>query len=280
MGAMNIMNRVINNAQELEQILVTNRIVIYGAGYVAERFYMILKEKGLHENVECFVTTTGSEKTVCDLPIKSVEQLKKGAFICVAVHEAIKNDVFEVLKMKNQSNYIWIYPYIYELLLGEPIKRQVNVSVKEILEKENQYYGLTIRYLAVEQYFGNNQEGYDIYKKAWSLICNYDTACARLDKFKILIKTLEKTGYDEQKPIKILENGEIIDGIHRLAYAVYKNSESIVCDIYANVGDNIKVHSENIRMTQATINEEKFTQEEIELVKMTKQHINEQYLIQ
>lgn len=275
------MSIVISDVHDLEQILKEKRIVIYGAGYVAERFCMILKERELLEKVVCFVTTKGENKKICDFPVIAVEQLEEDeqTVICVAVHEAIRNEIFKLLESRGMHNYIWIYPYLYELLLGEPINKEAIVPLTEILMKESQYYGVTVRYLAIEQYYNKNKLGYDIYTKAWSVMCDFKTAEARLDKFKGLIKNLEQNGYDEKKPIKILKNGEIIDGIHRLAVAVYEKKEYMICDVYNEPKKEIKVHTDKIRMTDDSIKKAGFTHEEANIVEETRRRINGQYLI-
>lgn len=274
------MKKNIECIQELEQALLENEIAIYGAGYVAERFYKTLQERKLDVNVKYFVTTNGGGQSFCELPIISINQLQDGErmLICLAVHEAIKDEIIELLHEKNITNYVWIYPFQYDLLLGEPIYRNVKIPIADLVKRGCEDYRLAIRYLAIEQYYGKNEIGYDMYVRGTALSCNYNTAQARLDKFVTLIKSWKVMGYDETKPICILENKDIIDGTHRLLVAIYEQQEFIVCNIYGRPTNGCGVHNEVGKLTKESVYKANFTIEEITLLERINQKILGQYL--
>lgn len=86
--------------------------------------------------------------------------------------------------------------------------------------------------MAIENYYGKNTIGYDIYLKLMELHTSHETAVKRLSTFIELIKDWEKLGYDDTKSIDILENGILIDGTHRFSLGVYFGLNDMSCDIY------------------------------------------------
>lgn len=265
---------------ELEKILCENKIVIYGAGYVAKRFYESLKKRGLAEKIECFVTSKEEKSIFCELPVASINNFsnEESTVICIAVHESIKDEIIELLERKEYYNYVWIYPFQYQLMLGKPLRKAVKVSLADIVLKEKEYYGLAIRYLAIEQYYNKNEIGYEMYVKAWSLSCGIKTAQARLDSFIKLIKIWESEGYDESRPSSILDNNDIIDGAHRIALAVFEKREHIVCDIYSKLEESLEVHTNDVKMTRGSLEKAGFSQDKIDIIENIRKRINEQYL--
>lgn len=93
-------------------------------------------------------------------------------------------------------------------------------------------YRIAVRYLAIENYYGKNTIGYDIYLKLMELHTSHETAVKRLSTFIKLIKDWEKLGYDDTKSIDILENGILIDGTHRFSLGVYFGLNDMSCNIY------------------------------------------------
>lgn len=271
---------LINDICELEKILYENKIAIYGAGYVAKQFFESIKKRGLAEKTECFVTSKEEKSIFCELPVISIDKFsnEERTVICVAVHESIKDEIIDLLERKGYYNYVWIYPFQYQLMLGRPLKKAVRVSLADIVLKEKEYYGLTIRYLAIEQYYNKNEIGYEIYVKAWSLSCGIETAQARLDSFIKLIKSWESEGYDESRASSILDNNEIIDGTHRIALAVFEKREYIVCDIYSKLEEGLEVHTKDGKMTRDSLEKAGFGQDKIDIIENTRKKINEQYL--
>lgn len=269
----------INNTIELIDILSAHKIAIYGAGYVATRFYQSLKEYGLDGNVFLFVTTAGGELDVDGLPVMAIEQLEANErmIICVAVHESIKDDIIDNLVEKGFNKYIWIYPFLYDLMLGTPIYRNVKVPVSKIWNAVRDDYSMAIRYFAIDHYYGKNLNGYEIYKKFLSLFINEKTAERRLEQFITLIKSWEQNGYDANRCSSIFEDYRILDGMHRIAVASYFNYGFVMCNIYPKNKDIFEIHNQAAVFTKQSALNAGFEPEIIALLDEINQRIEEQY---
>lgn len=268
----------IKTVSDLEIVLKQNKFVIYGAGYVAVRFYKSLKV-GLKDNLDCFVTTNGNEPSIEGIPVIAIETLKKKSniWVCIAVHESIKNDIISNLKNKGFYNYVWIYPFLYELILGEPIERNVKVPLKKIWTSNSNNYAMAIRYLAIEQYLGKRDNGYRIYKRCFSLFSSEKTSEKRLQQFIRLIENWEANGYDESKCSFIMEDYTYIDGAHRIAVASYFNYGYVMCDIYPMTKNLNEIHDAGAVLSKDNAKELGLDLEIIGLLEEINQRIEEQY---
>lgn len=269
----------VNNVAELLCILKTHRLMIFGAGYVASRFYGALKKHEINNNVTSFVTTSGSYLNIDGLSIISIDQIEpdEQIIICVAVHDSIKNDIIATLDKKNFINYIWIYPFLYELLLGAPIYYNSKVSLAKIWNAARDDYGMAIRYLALDNYYGRNLNGYKLYKKYLSLFNSDETSERRLIKFIELIKNWEQNGYDTSKCSSLYEDFRIFDGAHRIAIASYFNQEFVMCHIYPTPIYDDEIHNSAAMFNKEYILNAGFDHEFTELLAITNQRIEEQY---
>ena len=66
----------VSNVDELIDVIKSYKVVIYGAGYVAKRFYQSLKSHKLDGKVECFITTNGGENDVEDKKNIAIDKFK------------------------------------------------------------------------------------------------------------------------------------------------------------------------------------------------------------
>lgn len=269
----------INNKTGLINILSTHKIAIYGAGYVATRFYESLKEHGLDGNVFSFVTTTDSALNIDGLPVRAINQLEadERMIICVAVHESIKDDIIANLTERGFNKYIWIYPFLYEMLLGTPAYSNVKVPIFKIWNAVRDDYSIAIRYLAIDHYYGKNSNGYEIYKKFLSLFINAKTAERRLERFISLIKSWEQNGYDAGRCSSIFEDYKILDGMHRIAVASYFNQAFVMCNIYPTNKNIFEIHNQAAVFTKQSALNAGFEPEIIALLDEINQRIEEQY---
>lgn len=254
------------NKIDILNIVRNYRIVIYGTGYVAMGFYKALAVWKLDSNIECFVVSQKEEalESLNGIDIKSIDEFKndKNKIICIAVHEAIKNEIEEILKEKGITNYIWIKTdFLTELILGNPIKSNVRISVDRIIQKCSDYR-IAVRYLAIEQYFGKNDYGYDIYKKAQELHCGAKTAKKRLLSFCKLIQNWKSHGYQSNYKIQIDENNELLDGVHRTTLARYFQMDEVMCDIFKASPYYFEWRGSNIFLTDSKIQEVGYTTKE------------------
>ena len=80
---------VLDNVDSFLDMVKTKDIVIYGTGYVADRFFDALVLHGIDEKVRCFATSERNEKTFKGRAVYSVAELDvlDNTIICIAVHE-------------------------------------------------------------------------------------------------------------------------------------------------------------------------------------------------
>lgn len=222
---------------ELIDLIKNNDIAIYGTGFVAQNFYAALQMRNLERKVKYFIVTDAEKAygVVQNVPVRAVNDIvnDKNILVCIAVHEAIKEEIEMVLLEWNIYNFVWIHPYIVELVFGamKEYHRKMKVS-KLILDVPYNDYALAMRYLVIENYYKENDMGYDIYVRILSGLCEAETAKKRLKNFIKLIADWDINGYREEKNISIDENNRCINGAHRLSLACYHRMEYIYCDIY------------------------------------------------
>lgn len=223
------------NYDNIVEFLKDKQIIIYGAGYVAAKFYDLLVLNGLDDNVSCFAVTESITEGCYKKGrmIKSIHNvdINENSIICLAVHETLKDELETVLSSKKIKNHIWIYPYFYQLLHSEPLKLNADISVDKIIQA-NEDYRFAIRYLAIENYYYKNDNGFDIYTKTMTLCSRYDTARKRLEGFQALIKSWDENGYLPDCACWIDSDYQVFDGTHRITLAKYFNKGTILCNIY------------------------------------------------
>lgn len=153
-----------------------------------------------------------------DILNKSKRLLKKGLkkiytlIFCDPYHR-IKN------KRKNQENQILHHVY----------------DARELFFQENDVtgfnrYDMIVRLLAIENYYGKNDFGWDLYRKQQNTRKGEDWQNAE-SRFRALIKSYEKNGYDESSEICIGADLRLWDGSHRMALAMYHKHYNISCQV-------------------------------------------------
>lgn len=91
---------------------------------------------------------------------------------------------------------------------------------------------LIIRLLAIDNYLGKNEFGFELYNKMQQkrIATNREIPKDNKDyenEFKKLIQSIEINGYDTEKPVELNKRFEVFDGAHRLACAVAFNIHKI-----------------------------------------------------
>lgn len=124
--------------------------------------------------------------------------------------------------------------------------------------KNNTYNAMDIivKYLAIENYYGKNNFGFKLYNKMQEKRVNENWE----QRYKELIKNVEKNGFNIDYPIETDINYSIHDGAHRLALALYYGLE------------NVTVKAYNIDMSRRTydmewFNNNSFSIEELKIIK-------------
>jgi len=267
------------DVDELIQILNNHNIIIYGTGYAAHNFFTALKLRRLEDRVTFFMKTNVSigESTFCGKAVVSIDEIgviDKDTLICVAVHEANLQEIEEIFLTREIKQYIWVHPYIFELALGKMVEKGVMVPVKKILyaQQKNNYL-IAIRYLAVENFFSENDFGFAIYKKALEIQCEKETAKKRMASFKQLIKSWCEEGYKNEYPILIDEKLRLIDGTHRFSLSLYFKKKDIVCNILPASVNYKLVAKDTDNLPENLLQSSNFTNKEIELIKLKQKMI-------
>ncbi len=269
------MNKI-NTADQLINLIKEKNVYIYGAGFVGERFYYALQKYGIGPEIRSFVVTEHSGIVCCGLKVQSLSDVIQvfnhdTDLICIATHESICSQIVERLDEVCIKEYVWIYPFFHELAFGKPIKENVEIPLKELLSSYKKDYAIPLRILAIEQFYGKNDNGYELYKKGMELHCGEVTAKRRLSQFIELIQKWEKDGYDRRSRIKITEEGDIFDGVHRLSLACYHGCDYLNCDMY-HVDDYGEFITAEVRITEKDLHV--FSLEEREQLRTVSDYIN------
>ena len=148
------------------------------------------------------------------------------------------------------------------VFLKEPVSDMFLMQVSQRENQFNQYqaYDFAIRYLAIENYYGINDYGFEFYKKMHTVGGNYgqinetekyyEDARKRnktpilggvgkieqhsVEQFTRLIESVEENGYDENTVIMADRNLLSMNGSHRSTLALYHDLDFI----------NVEVHKE------------------------------------
>lgn len=228
------MNEVENvlQIQDIIHIIKTKKFVIYGNGFVGRRFYRQVQKMGYASNVVAMAVTNLNDKKTGSELVKAISDVNRGYLVFIAVHDV---SVFEMKKKLDSLgffDYIWIYPYLFNLELGEPVKKNISMKIFDFLEKMSDVYFPAIYYLSVKDYCSRNIYGGRLYIKAIANYTTLETAQKRWDRFSNAIDRCRKEGYFQDHNIKVDENNNIIDGLHRLILAKCFGQQEILCDVY------------------------------------------------
>lgn len=82
-------------------------------------------------------------------------------------------------------------------------------------------WDIAVKYLAIENYYGKNDFGFDMYARMQNLRTGDNVADEAVKNFKNLIVSWEMNGYDEKSCIYLDSDFTLQNGAHRLAMALY-----------------------------------------------------------
>ena len=114
---------------------------------------------------------------------------------------------------------------------------------------------IVVKYLAIENYYGLNDFGFDLYKKMQMLRTGKDWN----DRFISLIKSVENS-YDNESKIETDLNYSIHDGAHRTALALFHNKKNVPVRLF-----NTSIYRRSYDLSWFYKN--LFTKEELEIIK-------------
>ena len=112
------------------------------------------------------------------------------------------------------------------LILNKKRYETVSLEVAELFfqhngEKDFLRYDMIVRLLAVEDFFGMNNFGFDFYRRMQAARNDKEWVDPAVERFKALILSYQKNGYDDKSMIKLDKNLHLVDGSHRMAMAMY-----------------------------------------------------------
>lgn len=240
----------------LQCILSADEIVIFGTGYVAESFWFGLERLDLTAKVSCFAVSDSSEhaEQLHNRPVRPISnvELRPDILVCLAVHSALAEELDRYLSDLIPGQFIWVYPFLYDLIYGKPLIKGVQRQRSELIRKQNSSFNwISVRYMAARDYLCCSVDyelSRETYIKAMSAHCRVATAAERLNNLERLADSMASNGYDDSCPILVDSSLRIIDGLHRIAVASVLKIDSIACDMVMEsaaydvlLGDNNKL---------------------------------------
>lgn len=114
--------------------------------------------------------------------------------------------------------------------------RKTTIEVGELFFQHNgesdfMRYDMIVRLLAVENYFGENDFGFDLYRRMQGARINKNWVEPAVKRFRMLIQSYEKNGYDEKSSIILDQDLHLVDGSHRMAMAMYYGIQNITVSV-------------------------------------------------
>ena len=128
------------NAQAFKEQIRQQGCWVFGTGFIASMFGDALEAHDLKQYVKGYLVSRPSEQQSYDgfaVRASSDPSVNRTDFVCVAVHEALFDDVSDMLAAQGYENVVWVYPYLYELLYGEPLYKGVSMPLERILSAQD-----------------------------------------------------------------------------------------------------------------------------------------------
>lgn len=219
--------------EEWNKIIDKNQsIYIYGAGTIGKKvLHLIEKTQGAVSKVNGFLVSDmiGNPSMIEKFPVMALECVSdRTSLILVSVTDIYQEAIVKSLKGMGFTNIIIAYKYSFMNDDTPPsFCSTMTIGTNELLlcqYKEGLFnrYDVIVRLLAVEQYYGKNSYGFDLYDKMQKLRIN-DVSYGKISsqRFIELIKSYEKNGYDGKTELIIDNKLQLLDGSHRLALSIY-----------------------------------------------------------
>ena len=219
--------------------LKTRHFVIYGNGYIARRFYHIIKNFGLKHNV---LNVAVSDYSPHDIgvdgkPLCSINDVNRNAFIVLAVHDAVADEMKRTLIELGFEDYIWIHPYLVDMEIGPPIKIDYLIPTDILIKCLPSAYSWAIYYLTVADFVDKDIYHGSLYVRFLSTYITRETAVKRWERYQRCIEDYLRNGYRQDYSVLVNEAYELIDGSHRLVLAKYFRVKAIYANVYTGHKD-------------------------------------------
>ncbi|SFK44968.1 hypothetical protein [Succinivibrio dextrinosolvens] len=185
-------------------------------------------------------------------------------------HDTIKRKWTNYKSSHGERVYDFLSIFHRRFVNGKPLRilAKRNLSVRDLILAQYYHnnfsnymqYDIALRVLALEEYFGNAQNGFNLYQKMQS-----GSGFNWKSRYKNLIQSYSSNGFNKANPIEVDHDFNIMDGAHRLALAYYHKQEFIDVNIYN--GDRKRVFDMDFFWSNG------FTPDECNLVKNKTQQI-------
>ncbi|MCQ2959524.1 MAG: hypothetical protein MJ198_04965 [Bacteroidales bacterium] len=109
--------------------------------------------------------------------------------------------------------------------------KHLQLEIKQIINESNfNRYDIIIRLLAIENYYGENDFGWSLYRKLRKGQLGDVADIYKVEQdFKDLISSFEIYGYRKKSEIYVDKSFQLINGAHRTALAIYRGEKIISC---------------------------------------------------
>ncbi|SHK69754.1 hypothetical protein SAMN05216582_11311 [Selenomonas ruminantium] len=242
--------------KDVINLIKTKEYVIYGNGFIGKRFIKQIERMNCKNQISSVVVTNLEENSNSRKDgLKSIYEISKNSFVFIAAHESVATEMRKVLESIGVSNYVWIYPYLIELELGAPIERNRKVTIKDLIDNLSKSYAAAIYYLTIKEYCRDHIYDGSLYIKMTSHYTTGDTAKKRWEIFRRKIEECQEKGFCQDCNIKVFENNNLIDGMHRLTLAKYFGEKYLYADVYRGngsfysiegIGGNVFIQEEDL----------------------------------
>ena len=202
------------NTEDFLTMVRNSRVIIFGAGYVADLLWEALQIHQAADCVTCFMVSRGGEQQAKHgLPVWLLQDVEPSdSAVLVAVHEAGRREVQALLDKAGFHHQVFVYPLLHELIYGQPVTEK-KIMLKDLLAMQNpEHYWLAARLCGV-------LKQKDLYCRAMALHSSLPTAEKRYEELQKLKSSIFENGYDRNYPILIDTDFRIIDGLHRTVLA-------------------------------------------------------------
>lgn len=260
-----------NEIEKLLKDIKCNGTVIIGAGLIAKRFYIGLERHQIDDKVICFAVTNKGKNPdqLFGKPVVELKDLEINSktISCIAGHRYIAEELKEAAIENGLKNIVWVGELANKMLWGNELGLKVLSPVEIIINSEEAKYNLAVRYLAAAEFYGENDYGWNYYRKAMKSLYSEELTSSRVDKYKKLLESIKEKGYERKNNIYVDVNNRILDGFHRLAIARLLNINQLECMVYESQ-EAFKLN-EGMYLSKDQLKEAGFMVEEIEILDKT-----------
>lgn len=236
--------------EEWKKIIAENHsIYIYGAGKIGKKIFNLVKNtENAALKVKGFLVSDlpGNPPMIDELPVMLPENLSdRTSLVLVSVTDIYQDMIVQNLNELGFVNVVVAYKYSFiEDDASSDLPKVIQIDTNELLLCQYRdgvfnRYDVAVRLLAIENYFGKNIYGFDLYKKMQKRRAG-DEAYGEIStqRYAQLIQSYEKMGYDENSELVIDEKLHLKDGSHRLALAIYFGVSRLKVRIIKKEKDN------------------------------------------